>query len=255
MKKLLFISFILQISAVFLTAKSSDHYYNIALQGNQQYEAGNYDSALTLYSSLVNANFSSANLYYNLGNTHYKLNELAPAIYYLEKAKKLAPFDKDIEFNLNMAKRQIVDRIEDVPQPIIERAWFYLRSLMAIDSWAVLGTLTFALFILLIGFYALSAKVYVKKLAFFTSLGFLFLAASSLIFGYSAMNYVKSEKQAVVFIGSLSVKAEPNSSSSDLFIVHEGTTVNVIEVVNNWARVSLPDGNEGWAPLEDIKRF
>ena len=232
-----------------------EHYQQLALSGNEQYEAGNYDSARTLYAQVVNSNFASVNLYYNLGNTYFKLNQLAPSIYYLEKASKLAPFDKDIEFNLNMAKDQITDRIKDVPTPILQQGWFKVRNLLSIDGWGILATTAFALFILFIGYYLLSANVSLKKMAFFLSLGFFLLTAASLIFGFSAKNYVTSENQAVVFAGSLSVKAEPRASSSDLFIVHEGTTVNVLEEVNDWVRLSLPDGNEGWAPLSELKQF
>lgn len=238
-----------------LKSNGDDYYYNLAIQGNEQYSAGNYDSALTLYSQVVNANFSSANLYYNLGNTYFKLNQLAPSIYYFEKAHKLAPFDKDIEFNLSMAKDQITDRIQDVPTPFLEKSWAFIRNLLSIDGWGILGTITFALFVILIGFYLLSTNITFKKLAFFLSLGFLVVAVASCSLGFSALSYVTSENEAVVFAGSLSVKSEPNFGASDLFIVHEGTCVSVLEETNNWVRISLPDGNEGWAPLEDLKRF
>ena len=231
------------------------YYYDLAIQGNEQYTAGNYDSAITLYSQVVNANISSANLFYNLGNSYFKVNELAPSIYYLEKAQKLAPFDKDISFNLEMAKDQIPDRIKDVPTPILAKSWSFIRNLLTIDGWGIFGTISFCIFILLIGFYLLSTNVSLKKLSFFLSMGFLLATILSLTLGFSALNYVKSKNQAIVFTGSLSVKSEPKQSSSDLFIVHEGTSVNVLEELNNWVRISLPDGNEGWAPLEDLKRY
>ncbi len=254
MKKLIALLFAFNALAAF-AGSETNYYYQLAQSGNQAYEQGEYDSAITLYSKVVNANFASPNLFYNLGNSYFKTNNLAPSIYYLEKAHKLAPFDKDIEFNLNMARSQITDRINSVPQPIVVKVWSYVRNLMSIDSWAILCVVAFMIFVVLIGFYLLSASVALKKLAFFTSFGFLLTALLSITSGLSAYNYVKSENQAVVFAGSLSVKAEPKSSSADLFIVHEGTTVNVLEEVNKWVRVSLPDGNEGWAPLEDVKRF
>ena len=125
-------------------AAESEHkyYYDLALQGNEQYTAGNYDSAITLYSQVVNASISSANLFYNLGNSYFKVNELAPSIYYLEKAQKLAPFDKDISFNLEMAKDQIPDRIKDVPTPILAKSWSFIRNLLTIDGWGIFGTIS-----------------------------------------------------------------------------------------------------------------
>ena len=236
-------------------AKDNEYYYSLALQGNEQYADGNYDSALTLYSTVVNSDFASANLFYNLGSTYFKLNQLAPSIYYLEKAQKLAPFDKDIAFNLSMANDQISDRIKDVPTPILGKSAAFIRNLLSIDAWAVLGTLSFLLFISLIGFYLLSNSISLKKMAFFLSIGFLLATIGTLTLGFSALNYVQSENQAIVFSGSLSVKSEPKQSSSNLFIVHEGTRVSVLEEVNNWVRISLPDGNEGWAPLEELKRY
>ena len=81
-------------------------------QANQLYKEKNYNGAIELYDSIISSGYYSSDVYYNLGNAHFKMGHLAPAILNYERAKKLAPSDDDIDFNLRIANLRVVDRVE-----------------------------------------------------------------------------------------------------------------------------------------------
>ncbi|MCB0480361.1 MAG: tetratricopeptide repeat protein [Flavobacteriales bacterium] len=236
-------------------SSEADRYEDFFELGNIAYEHEAYDSAATYYSQIVNSGYESAALLFNLGNAYYKSGELSAAIFYYEKASKLSPNDADIRFNLEMANSQIVDKIEKVPQPALTKVINWFRDFLSPNDWGILTVVAFMLAVMFFGIYLLSQTVILKKLTFFS---FLFLMGLSLFaasFGYVSMCAVSDEDEAIVFAASLSVKSEPRSSSSDLFVIHEGTKVALLEKTGDWCRVSLPDGNEGWVPLESIKTY
>ncbi|UTW62124.1 tetratricopeptide repeat protein [bacterium SCSIO 12741] len=230
-------------------------YDNLFQMANEAYEQGEYDTAVSLYSQVVNAGYSSARLYYNLGNAFFKSEQLAPAILYYEKAAKLAPADGDIRFNLEMANSQIYDKIESVPTPFLEQSWSFFRNLLSARGWGVLTLICFTGFLALLAFYLITPGVSLKRISFFGFMVLLFLAIIGFVAGQSARNYILSKDQAIVFSPSLNVKAEPKNSSADLFVIHEGTKVSVLEQNISWSRVALPNGNEGWVPTDEIEPF
>jgi hypothetical protein len=219
------------------------------------YDEGNYDSAVALYSQVVNANFESKNLYYNLGNAHFKNNDLAAAIYYYERAKKLAPNDADIAFNLSMANSQIVDKLEERPVPILSQAYMGVSSLFTANQWAWLSLLFFVLLVAGVSIFLLTPAQAIKRLSFFGAASFLMCFVITFIVAAVVKNGVASRTNAIVFGSTINVKAEPKISAADLFVIHEGTKVKVLDNSADWSRIALPDGNEGWVPNEEIKAF
>ena len=84
-------------------------------QANDLYNSGYYKEAIDRYDSILEADQHSAELYFNLANCYYKLNEIGPSIFYYEKALKLAPNDSDILNNLGYAQKMTIDAIQEVP--------------------------------------------------------------------------------------------------------------------------------------------
>ena len=100
--------------------ENSEEWFN---QANAAYNAGNYESAMTLYEQILASEVESVPLYFNMGNTYYKMREYPMAIYYYEKALKLDPSNEEVQTNLAIANQAIVDKIEPVPQSFIVRGW------------------------------------------------------------------------------------------------------------------------------------
>lgn len=217
------------------------------------YNEGRYEDAAAKYEEILENGKHSAALYYNLGNTYYKLNRIAPSIYYYEKALLLDPGDPEIKNNLAFAKNMTLDDITEVPQTGLSRLLERTTGLMTFDQWAYLAVFFIFLFVFLyIAYYYLRYATQ-KRLAFITSLVFLFCSLSALVFAYVQFNNFQAEQPAIIFAPEVAVKSEPNPRSEEAFVLHEGTKVQVLEQLNEWKRIELADGSTGWIPQDALR--
>jgi tetratricopeptide (TPR) repeat protein len=220
---------------------------------NQAYNEGLYDSALNVYSLIENKKLESATLYYNMGNAYFKNNDLSSAILYYEKAKKLAPNDEDIDYNLGIANSLIVDKIEKVPVLFYKHWWNYFYNLFNVDTWTIISILSWLVLLFFIGVFALTHSRSFKKLSFYLGVLFLFLTIGT--FGLASQKYYfgKEHKDAIIFTPTITVKSSPTLNAVDLFVVHEGTKVRILDHVQNWVKIKIPDGSIGWLPEESLR--
>ncbi len=222
-------------------------------QANTLYNEGKYAEAIDTYTTILETKNHSADLYFNLANAHYKLNNIAPSIYFYEKALQLAPDDADIINNMAFAKNMTIDAIDVIPEGGISKVIKNVTNTMSFDNWAK-ASIGFALcFIILFLIYYFSYSSLKKRLAFIGSFMALFIMCSSLAFAFHKFNLVKKDKPAIVFSQESKVKSEPNSRSEESFRLHEGTKVQILDTVNNWKKIKLSDGKTGWISNEDIK--
>jgi tetratricopeptide (TPR) repeat protein len=250
--KLKYILLLLVITFSGIKASSPDSLFVIA---NNAYNKGLYDSAINVYDRILKGNVESAELYYNLGNAWYKKGEIPHAILYYEKAKKLMPNDEDINYNLGIANSMIVDKIEKVPRLFFEKWWDYFYNLLNANNWAVIFLISWAVLIFFIGMFFLSSSRAKKRTAFL--LGILFLLTTVTSYGLASQKYHKSSshKEAIVFTPSLTVKSSPTLTSVDLFVIHEGTKVKILDKVDNWVKIKISNGSVGWIPEKSIERI
>ena len=242
---------------VFIVVFSINTYandYEKAIQeANSVYNQGLYDSAIILYDEVVSANMESSDLYYNLGNAHFKNSNLPVAILYFEKAKKLAPTDEDIIYNLNIANSMIVDKIEKVPEMFYKHWWTFFYNMYTADTWTILSLLVWISFIIVLGFFILAKTRQTKKLTFYIALLLLFTSIASFGLASQKYYYTKENKEAIIFTPTITVKSSPTQGSVDLFVVHEGTKVRIVDKVENWYKIKIQDGSYGWLPTETMK--
>lgn len=222
-------------------------------EGNTLYNQGKYAEAIKKYEALLDKNEHAVALYFNLANAHYKLNNIAPSVYYFEKAKLLSTDDKDIENNLVFAQNMTVDAIDTLPEVGFSRIFKNIVNTFSSDSWAKLaisGILVFVLFFLLYHFTSATSQ---KRVAFVISvLGFL-VAVFSLVIAFQKNNLEIKNNPAIVFAQESRVKADPNNTSEEVFRLHEGIKVQVLESYENWCKIEIADKTTGWIPSEDVK--
>lgn len=217
------------------------------------YNDGAYEQAAENYLKILESGVHSAALYYNLGNAYYKLNKVAPSIYYYEKALLLAPNDTEIKNNLTYAQNMTLDAIQKLPETAIARIYGKIIVWLSFDQWAyvaVLFTLLFAVAYMLFYYLRYASQ---KRIAFIASMVFVIGALAALGLAYLRFTEVMNENPAIVFAEEIAVKSEPNERSQEVFVLHEGTKVNILEELNNWQRIEIADGKSGWASKEDIK--
>jgi tetratricopeptide (TPR) repeat protein len=222
-------------------------------KGNTLYNQGEYKDAVEAYKAILDEGVHSAELYYNLGNAYYKLNEVAPSVYYYEKALQLAPNDNDIQNNLAFARNMTIDAIQAIPEAGFSKFLNGITNTMTFDGWAKTAVVFVCCFVVLfLGYYFAYATLW-KRLAFIGSMASLVLMAITLSLAFHKFNLDNNDKPAIVFAKESKVRSEPNTRSEEAFTLHEGTKVQILENVTNWRKIKLADGKTGWIPDEDIK--
>ena len=224
-------------------------------QANAAYTMGDYDSAKVIYEKILATDMESVPLYFNLGNTYYKMHEYPMAIYYYEKALKLDPSNEDVQTNLAIANHAIVDKIEPVPQSFLARWWQDVRAMFSGDQWAWLSIVAFALLLVSAFMFLRARKLGVRKLGFFAGLVFLLVFALSVIFAFQLKQSSLTQDHAIIMTPTVNVKSSPNENSVDLFVLHEGTKVDVLETVDGWNKIRIANGSMGWLIKDAMRCF
>ncbi len=222
-------------------------------KGNSFYEKGNYVDAAIAYESVLNSNQQSSELYFNLANTYYKLNKVAPAIYYYEKALVLNPKDQEAINNLKFAHKRTIDEVKVIPKVGFAKLVRDFTGIYHYNTWgwATVGLATLFL-LFFIGYYFSQITVWKRIffIAMFITILLLLISVSSAIF---EKRYFDTEKPAIVFAEMANVKSEPRDGGKPLFLLHEGTKVYVKEIIGKWKKIQLTDGTEGWIESSAIK--
>lgn len=222
-------------------------------KANTYYQKGDYQNAIANYEILIKEGFHSSTLYYNLGSAYYKSNNTAAAILNLEKAHKLAPGDEDINFNLKMANLKVVDKITPLPDLFYKRWWKSLAAGKTAASWSAYSITLFWLFVLTVALFIISFNPFHKRLAFFGAL--ILLTFSSITFALASQQHTieQTTNTGIVFSPSLYVKSSPNERGVDLFILHEGAKVYLLDTIGSWSRIRIANGSEGWVQTINLQ--
>lgn len=222
-------------------------------KGNDFYRKGNYEQAILQYESVLASKQHSSELYFNLANCYYKLNKVAPAIYNYEKALLLNPEDVEIQNNLKFAQKLQIDEIKDIPTVGFSKIVQDFTSAFQYNSWAWISVSLSVLFLFsFIGYY-FSQMTFSKRMFFIGMFVLVFLLLISVSAAISEKNNFYNEKPAIVFAEVVEMKSEPRNSSNTVFSLHEGTKVFVLETMENWKKIQLTDGTEGWIEKNAIK--
>ena len=249
------IMFMLAVPSV-MTAQEDSFVDSLWNSANNAYVEGLWEDAISGYDMIAGLGLESAALYCNTGNAYFKSGNISKAILNYERALKLDPSYEDARYNLELSNNMIQDRIDPVPDFILKVWAKDLCWLMDSDGWAVAFIIMFALMLAMILLFVLSPSVAGRRTGFFTGIVFLLLAVMSLSFSLWQKNdYMKADK-AIVMRPVSSVKSSPSSEASqDLFVLHEGTKVDILDQVGSWSNVELADGRQGWIRTSDIEKI
>ena len=214
---------------------------------------GEFEKAIHLYDSILTLRYESPELLLNIGNAYYKLRNYPKAILYYEKALLIDPGYEKAKHNLAKAQIYTVDKVNELPEFLLTGWMNQFIMILPSDTWAIISLAAFALCMVLLLFYFLSMKIAIKRTSFYFGVLFLLIALVTFYLSFKSKTLLINYNGAIVMTPTVTVKGSPSSSSTDLFIVHEGTKVYIMDKIDNWTEIKLADGKTGWLQKNDIE--
>lgn len=234
-------------------AVRADHRQHLFEQGNQAYQKKDYAGAVKYYGEILQTGYENADLYYNLGNSYYKMGQIAKAILNYEKALRLRPNDEDIRFNLQIANLSVMDKIPRLPELFYVTYFNRFRSLFSLRALTIITLLLYFLFFTFLIFWRLAKKRKLRLLSRAVSLSLLLLLV---VFSYtfvSKIRYLQRNVDAIVMSPQVDVRSAPSEDGTEIFTIHEGLKVKITNTSGGWYEIRLPDGKEGWLQVKDVE--
>ncbi|MBZ9730275.1 tetratricopeptide repeat protein [Salegentibacter sp. JZCK2] len=240
---------------VFISALAQAQNSTLFEEANDAYANDDFETAIAKYEEILDNGETSAAVYYNLGNAHYKLNNVAPSIYYYEKALQLNPTDEDVQNNIEFARSMTIDEIPVNEETGFQKSVNQFISTFTYNTWAYLSIALSIIFVILFLFYYFSRKPIIKRSLFGAAVFVFLLGGISVFFAFHQQEIQFNNQFAIIFADEAEVKNEPSQRGDAAFNLHEGTKARVLEDYQGWVKIELSNGTQGWIKNENIKRL
>lgn len=222
---------------------------------NNYYVNNDFQMAAETYKKVIEMGYMSPELYYNLGNSYFKLNNYAYSIIYYERALLLKPNDKDVKHNLELANAHTIDKIDVIPEFFVKKWIESLIASFSSNTWAITSMITFVIFIFLLLVYLLSGKMVLKQMSFYLFILFFLVSVSFFYFSAERKKTYLQNSEAIVISPSVTAKSSPTEYGTDIFILHEGTKVEIVDSVGEWNEIRISNGNKAWIIASAIEKI
>jgi tetratricopeptide (TPR) repeat protein len=222
-------------------------------EGNEAYNQGAYSEAIALYEQTITMGQHSAELYYNLANAYYRLNRVAESIFYFEKAQQLDPDNENIKINSSFAQNMTIDAIEPLPKSQLHAIKSQLFARMSLQSWSLFSVVMIWIFAFLFLAYLFLTLPQLKRIFFFLSLVSLFLFLGSFTIAFQLDQEKKNTEYGILFSQQGDVWSEPNQRGEIQFVLHEGTKMQLLDMLDEWQKIRIANGSEGWIKNAEIR--
>ncbi len=228
-----------------------DFQFRLSL-AEESYRNGDFADAVDKYKAIADSGMVSADLYYNLGNSYFKIQDYKSAILYYERALRLSPNDDDIEYNLEYARGYITDRTQESSEFFLLKWFNSLSNLTSEKAWGIFNLLTLLLTLVFVGTFFFAKSGDFRKWGL--SLGFVCLCLFLVSFaaGLVQRHDLQRTDEGIVFVPALMAKSSPDDAGTNIFVLHEGTKVNITDKVGQWCEIRV-DGKVGWARISEIE--
>lgn len=219
------------------------------------YRNEEYDRAIALYEGILSTGQHSAALYYNLGNAWYKSGVPGKAILNYERALLLDPSDRQARENLDFVSGQIQPELE-VLTPFFLRVWWEkLLIIFSAGTWTFIG-----LSLLWVSATGWSLWLHGrsrqrKKQGFAAGLAGLMLCILPLVLGFGRIKLEASNPYAIIMEEGSLLRVAPDEDSQDLLSLKEGWKVLCLDQFDQWHKIRLSNGEEGWVSSASLEKI
>lgn len=248
-KSILLFSFLLIIFSIYINTSSAQSLLNNSdfkkdfTEANKLYNEKQYFEAIDYYKKVINKGIKNGYIYFNLGNSYLKNDQIGKAILNYKKALIYHPRNVDIKTNLQFAIDETKDQFstEETVEPILHilMFWYYSLNITELIIITLLTNLIMCTGFIVNLFYSNN----ILKISSHVILTiFIILFASTIIKLYD--NYNISE--GVVVVKETDIRSGYNTSYATVFKLHEGTIFKITESKDGWYKILLSNGQKGW---------
>lgn len=244
-----YISLILLISIAAVIASPASDFD----EANLFYEKGDYEGAVKSFEKITQSGNENGEIYFNLGNSYYKLGDIVNCIVNYERALKFMPGDTDLTENLKIARLSLVDKTEEQTEVPFFTLYSNIRNKFNIYSAARSFYMLLLITGILISLYILLKNTLINKVILtFSGLSVISLILISYI--YFDILRADSRRFGVISEDKISVLSSPdeNVNSKELFFLHRGTKTEIIRSNEQWFEISLDEEKKGWVKKETL---
>lgn len=236
---------LLPVSAQAITKQNAD----------DEYAKGNYQQAIKDYQELLKTGVSPE-IYYNLGNAYFRTDNITQALLAYERALRLSPGDDDIRYNLQYARSKTIDKITPQTEMFFVTWYNSLVNFTSVDGWAKTAVFCMIMALLLTLVFLFAPQIWARKTSFYSAIALLAVFVVSNIFAFQQKCKLENSKSAIVTAATVTVKNTPAKSGTDVFVIHEGTRVEITDrAMKEWRGIKLADGREGWLLVSQIEEI
>lgn len=248
MMKRFFTAALMALVAIISFAQSSKE------KADALYENEEYQAAITAYENILANEGVAPEVYYNLGNSYYKIDDIPHAILNYERALKLDPGDNDIRANLALARGKTIDKVTPPSEMFFVTWWRNLTNVMSVDAWSVWGIVSFVLMLAGVLVYMFVPALIFRKIGVYGAIALLVVCLIANLAALTQRISNNEESAAIVIESAVVVKSSPSETSTDLFLIHEGTKVEILDSsMKQWMEVKFEEGKQGWVPVGAVE--
>ena len=226
---------------------------SLKMLADSAYSHEQFDKAIKLYEKIAKKT-SNYKVCYNLGCAYYRTDNIAKSVLWLERASRLNPSDEDVQFNLTLVRNKTIDRITPKHEMIFVSIFKKLVNLMSLRSWAVVCISLFILSFVFVSLFFFSNVLSLRKMGLFMSIFCFVLCILGNICAYQQRSFAVNHQKGIIMSPAVTVKSTPTESGSDLFVIHEGTRVEIKDsTMKDWFEVQIADGKIGWIQKKTLE--
>jgi SH3-like domain-containing protein len=95
----------------------------------------------------------------------------------------------------------------------------------------------------------------IRKISFWAGIALLLFFSIGVTAASQRNHYLNAQHEAIIFIQNVNIKSSPDENSKDIFVLHEGTKVKLLDVVADWQEIRIANGSTGWIKASDIRKI
>ncbi len=234
-------------------------------QADSAYNAGNFRSALTLYTKALDTQGASPNLYYNIGNAQYRLGNVGHVVVSYERALRLDPSHKDARANLEYVNSTLKGLPEDGTS-FLSNVHNGVVAQASVDTWAVVALGIFLVLMGCVALYLFASNTALRKTGFFGGIVVFVLFVYAVVIAWQTASARDKHDVGIVITNNARLTSKPGTTkdkTEKTIAIPEGSKVEILDslatpndpVTTLWYNVALNNNTRAWIDATDVSQI